>query len=285
MSQKNVFISYSHYDKNYADKIITRLENENIANIYSQENIEFGENFYSALNYSIGSSDIVLLLLSKNSLESRFSDVEKYESIYSLIKKKKIILVPVVVEKCKISNLFLSYEIVDLTKDFELGIKKLIQRIRVIPEISFDNLTFDLFEDLIFDLLKEYGFKNIQKEYRYENGSFDFMAEYVNKSPFGIKSIEKWIIEAKFYKSSRIDINLLKQIRSYLTKTKKISKAILITNSNLTSIVEQYIEDIKIDFNFEILVIDGATLKKLIATRKRLLKKYFNYSRGQNESN
>lgn len=283
--QKKIFISFSHSDKELAMRIKNRLSEANFTNIWTDDNIELGDNFYNSLKYSVESSDIILLLLSKNSIHSQFFEYNSFEPFANQIKKRKIILYPILIGKCNIPSDLLSYEIFDLTKDFESGINKLIQRIRIIPEINFEHFNYRQFEELVYDLLKEYRFKNIQREFRNDFSTFDFLAEYINTTPFGTKYIEKWIIETKFYSHSRIDINLVNQLRSYLTHNKEFSKSILITNSNLTSVVEEYIEDLKKDFNYEIIVIDGAQLKKLIARRKRLLKKYFPITGGIDESN
>ena len=169
---------------------------------------------------------------------------------------------------------FLEFEIINLTINFDKGLQRVIQKLKVIPEISFESFSPIEFERFTYDLLKEFRFKNIHSE---NNRSFDFIADSYAKDIFGIPSKETWMIEVKFYKETRFSINSLQQIVNLHQNLidYKDAKILLITNSILTSVAEEYIEEIKQKENIEIKVLDGVLLKKIISKRKRILKKYF----------
>src|SRR5690606_13965126 len=102
----------------------------------------------------------------------------------------------------------------------------------------------------------------------------DFMAEYFSSNPFRQKRKELWMIETKFYSESRFDIKTIKQVTDlYKYINKEDAKLLLITNSQINSIVEDYLNDIRRENYLEIEVVDGLLLKKLIANKKRILNK------------
>jgi hypothetical protein len=231
--------------------------------------------FTEDLKYKIEASEAVLFILSKDFFRSEWS---KYEFSSSLAEfhKRKINIIPVIIERTSIPSDLLDYEIVNLSNNFESGIEKIVKKLKVIPEISFDNFSSKKFEDLIEDLLKEYDFKNIESQVHTRDHGFDFMADYESKSPFGILVKESWIIEVKFYKQERFSISSIKQLIDYKSNfLRSHARLLLVTNSILTSVVQEYLDNYKKHENIRVEVIDGVQLRHLISKRKRLLDKYF----------
>ncbi len=239
-------------------------------------NLSSDRYMFDEIKYLFQSSDFVLILLSKSLFESSNFRLEYSRDFFYQTRQRKVTIIPVLIEKCDIPSDLIEFEIFSLTNDFEKGFDRLLKRIKAIPEISFDNFSATRFEELVFDLLKAYGFINIQREQTINDKGVDFIAEFLSRSPFGLKTKEVWMIETKFYSESRFDIKAIKQIvELYKHKNKEGAKVLLVTNSQFTSVVEEYLEDLKRSDIIEIDLIDGLLLKKLIAKRSRLLNKYF----------
>ncbi|WP_433763724.1 TIR domain-containing protein [Flavobacterium ginsenosidimutans] len=272
---KRVFLSYSLRDKDKAMLLANKLKNTGLEIITEYENISFGENIFDELKYLLQSNDFVIILLSKALFESSYFKYEFTKNFFQETKKRKISIIPVLIEKCNIPTDFLEYEIINLSSGFDKGLDKLLQRIKTIPEVSFERITPLEFEEIIFDLLQSYGFKNIIREDRINRG-VDFIAEYFSKNPFGQKRKELWMIESKFYSESRFDIRAIKKIvEQYKYINKNDAKLLLVTNSQINSVLEEYLNDVRRVYCLDIEVIDGLLLKKLIANKKRILNKYF----------
>lgn len=274
--RKRIFLSYSYADKQKAMLLDSRLQNIGFDIITDYKDISYGNKIFDEVKYLFQSSDFVLVLLSKSLFQSEYFHFEYTQEFFQETRQRKITVIPVLIEKCNIPSDFLEYEIFNLTTDFDKGIDKLLRRIKTIPEISFDNLNHLDFEELIYDLLKSYGFKNIKREQRFNNRGIDFMAEYFSKNPFGQKQKEFWMIETKFYSESRFDIKTIRQVidlHKYINK--QDAKLLLITNSQINSVVENYLNDIRRENYLDIEVVDGLLLKKLIASKKRIVNKYF----------
>jgi len=271
-SRKRVFVSYSFEDKKIVDQIIQRLLLNGIE-VYYESNLT--SDIREELKYKIEASETVLLILSNNFLKSKWAN-EELSIFLKESHKRKISIIPIIIEKSSIPSNLLDYDIINLSTNFENGLEKIIRKLKVIPEIYFDHFTGNEFEKLISDLLKEYGFKNVQENRIIKGTHVDFLAEFESKSPFGITFKEKWLIETKFYKQERFSINAIKTLIDYKNQLLPADlKLLLVTNSILTSVAQQYLDDYQNIENTQIQVIDGVQLKQLISNRKRLLDKYF----------
>lgn len=273
--KKRIFLLYSYADKEIAFRISEELKKRNIEIISDYNNLRPGTNIINELRYLVESSEIVLLILSKNYFESTYPNKE-LTGFLDETQKRKITIIPILIEKCNLPSDLLDYEVINLSKNFSDGLNKIIQRVQTIPEISFEGFSAYDFEKFIYDLLKEYGFKNVKAEFTNQDMRFDYIGEYSSKNPFGMRKKETWIVEVKFYREERFSINAIRE----LVEIKKgllpaDIKMLLVTNSILTSVAEEYLNDIQKVENIQIDVIDGLLLKKLVSKRKRLLKKYF----------
>ncbi len=275
-SRNRVFISYNHNDSSVAHRISDALQNENIDVVFDYKDISVGENVFDQIRYMYESSETVMVLLSQSLFGSDYFRFEFPKYFFDEARKRKVNIIPVLVEKCQIPSDFLEYEVINLTNDFNKGLQKIIQKLKIIPELSFDYFSPRDFEELSYDILRAYGFKNIQREQRVNDFGIDFIAESYYKDVFGFPSKEIWMIETKFYREERFSISVLHQIVESFKYINRIdAKILLITNSVLTSVADEFIEDIQRSRNIEIKVLDGTKLKKVVSKRKRLLNKYF----------
>ena len=274
--RNRVFISYSYNDREIAHRISDALEREQIDVFIDYKDISVGDNVFDQIRYMYESSETVIVLLSNSLFSSSYFQFEFPQYFFEEARKRKVNVIPILVEKCQVPSDFLEFEIINLTNNFEKGLQRVVQKLKIIPEISFDHFSPMEFEDFTFDFLKAYGFKKIQREERINNLEVDFIAETYAKDIFGIPNKETWMIETKFYREERFSINMLNQIIGlYQYINREDAGILLITNSVLTSVAEEYIKDVKRERNLEIKVVDGTLLKKLVSKRKRLINKYF----------
>lgn len=252
-----------------------QLQSVGLDVVTEYEYTSYEKNIFNEIQYIFQSGDFVVILLSE-SLFHEYFHFKYIQNFFQQARQRKISIIPVFIEKWNVPIDIFEYTIINLATNFIKGIAKLIDLLKVMPDVLFDNFNHREYEELIYDLLKAYGFKNIQKEQESRDAGFDFVAEYFPKNPFGQKRKELWLIETKFYSKSRFDIKTIKQvIERYKYNNKKNANLLLITNSQLNTVVEEYLNDIRVDNNFNIEIIDGLLLKKLIANRKRIANKYF----------
>lgn len=271
--RKKIYLSYCHSDREVALDIERRLREDNIE-VLSSYDIDPGSNIQSNLRYVVESSDIILLVLSKDYFRSAYSEKE-LDIFLNESKERKVSIIPVVIERCKIPWQLKNFNAVYLYNSIDDGVEKLKRQIYVISHVSFDDFSASEFEEFTNLLLKEYGFKNIRRNFSSSGYAIDFVADALTKNPFGFTQKETWIVEVKFYKNERFSINTIKQLFEYKRSMLPLdSKMLLITNSILTSVAEEYLGDIQKHENTQIEVIDGIKLKKLISRRKRLINEF-----------
>lgn len=83
-----IFISYSSYDLNFVNKLVEYIENNNFNCWYAYRNINPGTNWRSHIARAISESDVVLLILSNNSIKSE--DISRELSLAKTCKKQVI---------------------------------------------------------------------------------------------------------------------------------------------------------------------------------------------------
>lgn len=272
-NRKRIFFSYCHADMDMALYTERKLRDLNIE-ILSSFDLEPGANIQSNLKYFVESSDIVLLLLSKEYFNSVHSESELYEFLAES-NKRKVSVIPVAIERCNIPWQLKNLNTINLYNNIDSGIEVLKRQINVLAHVHFDNFSAKRFEEFIYLLLREYGFKNIRHEPQSPDYGIDFIADAFTKNPFGFTQKETWIVEAKFYRNERFSINKIKQLFEHKRRIlPHDSKILLITNSILTSVVQEYVNDLQEYENTQIEVIDGIKLKKLIAKRKKLINEF-----------
>lgn len=90
--RKNVFISYSHQEKEYAQKMKTSLEALNVDVIIDSEHLQAGSDIKSFIENSIGQTSNTISIISSKSLLSSWVSFEVIRTIHSeQISKKQFI--------------------------------------------------------------------------------------------------------------------------------------------------------------------------------------------------
>jgi len=99
--QKKIFISYSHKDKYFLDKLIVYLDILKINNIdyWYDENIRTGDEWSAKIESAIETSHLTICLLSNNFLSSSFIQKREFPAIKDR-KKEGMIIFPVLVKDC-----------------------------------------------------------------------------------------------------------------------------------------------------------------------------------------
>lgn len=274
MKKNRVFISYSWNDKEKVIPIVNSLQESGIDIFMDSIDLNVGQDLEKFIRYNIEGSETIIVFFSKEYINSKWAEFE-LSTAFNELKRRDINIVPVSIDSSPIPEKLRKYHTINLFKSSK-GIERLVQRLNRYKEVTFDDFDYRKFEDLIYDLLKEYKYFNIERPSQTRDVGYDFKAEYKSKSPFGKILNEHWLIEVKFYKKERFSINSIQKLLSYKRQLLPADlKLLLITNSQLTSVAQEYLKDYQKIENTQIEVIDGQFLKNLISNRKRLLDKYF----------
>lgn len=116
-----VLISYSHADATVATKIHSALVTAGIPTWIDRVEVRPGDSFVDEINKALSESSYVLLVVSRNSLASRWVQREWMSALAA----DGTLVIPILLEHCEVPPILRDIQYVDLT-DFEVGIKKIV---------------------------------------------------------------------------------------------------------------------------------------------------------------
>src|SRR5260370_13019704 len=116
------------------------------------------------------------------------------------------------------------------------------------------------FENFVRELLEVSGFTGISKPKR--DQAFDYLAVKLNKSPDGTVTSHRWVVEAKYYGKSSVRRADLDHLLRNMQRV-KADRALLVTNTNLTSFIKDFIATINSETQQRLEVWDGKELASL----------------------
>src|SRR4051812_8731642 len=128
-----VFISYSQHDREIVRKLAADLSNAGIRLWIDEAEIRIGDSIVDKINEGLKSADHVLVVLSQNSLQSRWMQEEIRAALARDPKNAARVLIPVLVDSAVELPPWLSdIKYVDLTdpSTYAAGLQQLIQAIR-----------------------------------------------------------------------------------------------------------------------------------------------------------
>lgn len=116
----NIFISYSHKDKKFVEKLVQSLKVKRFNIFYDDEVINIGDNIKETIIDNIKKCDLIIIVLSENEK----NDFLNYELKLALENNKKII--PIIIEdKVNIPDELKQIKYADFSKEYENNLRQL----------------------------------------------------------------------------------------------------------------------------------------------------------------
>ena len=122
----SIFISHSSIDKPFAHRLIESLEREGHTCWIDEKQIKVGERIIGKIQEGLKDSDYIALLLSSNSVKSKWVEEEWAVQYWEQVNSGKIILLPVLIEQCEIPKLLTGIKYADFTKGYDIGLAGLL---------------------------------------------------------------------------------------------------------------------------------------------------------------
>jgi hypothetical protein len=272
-----VFVSYTSRDKQIAQRIVDILKANHIDVWFAAYELRQEDSIADTIGKAISSRDYLIVLLSPAAVEAPWVQTEINAGLIRELRNRDITVLPVLLADCEIPPVLADIVYLDLRTDFDQGMMRLVQQLKQIPELDFSLLTPSTFEQLIADLLKALGFRNISSLGSSVGNALpaDIVAEYPQSDPFGVTATEMWLVTTKLYKGSRVDLYTLQELSNYLNSTAGRAMALLITNGYVTSVAEAWLKNIEDTTRGRIRLIDGTELKRLLIQHPDIVRQYF----------
>lgn len=122
----SVFISYNHNDSNFAEQLALELTRRDIKVWKDSWRIGVGDSLIQKIQDGLEGSSFLCVIFSKNSLASEWVKREITAGLLREIEEHKVLILPVLIDDCKLPLLVRDKFYADFRGDFEEGLKKLL---------------------------------------------------------------------------------------------------------------------------------------------------------------
>lgn len=121
-----VFISYNHNDGEFAERLALELVRRDIKVWKDSWRIGVGDSLIQKVQDGLEGARFFCIIFSKNSLASEWVKREITAGLLREIESLKVMILPVVIDDCKLPLLIRDKLYADFRGDFDVGLKKLL---------------------------------------------------------------------------------------------------------------------------------------------------------------
>ena len=141
---RDIFVSYSHKDKNKVQNIVTKIKGAGHNVWIDESKLSVSDTISIEIKKNIQKADFVIVFLSLKSVNSLWVKQEIYETLYFELKNKKSKLIPCLIDDCELPIAFTKsknfnriYE--SFIEDEQKSINKVLSLFKSPPRDVFEN--------------------------------------------------------------------------------------------------------------------------------------------------
>lgn len=141
-----IFISHSHRDAEFVDKLALQLVQQKVAVWLDRWELNVGDSLLSRIQGAITGASALLVVLSRASVDSEWVTKEINAGLIRELEEKRTIVLPVLVETCEIPIFLRDKLYADFRSDFDVGLKRVVESVARIANASagrIDAPTYD----------------------------------------------------------------------------------------------------------------------------------------------
>lgn len=127
--RKKIFISYTSDDRDFARTLAVELKEAELNPWLDEWEIRVGDPIIQKVSSGLKKTSLLILILSKKSIQSKWVENEWQAKYWEEISKKKVYVLPVLLEPCEIPVLLKQKKYADFTKDYNEGLESLLYAI------------------------------------------------------------------------------------------------------------------------------------------------------------
>ncbi|RMG31501.1 MAG: TIR domain-containing protein [Bacteroidetes bacterium] len=120
-----IFISHSPQDQLQANRMEEALKQDGHEVFFDTLTLEPGDNMIKKVNEALRGVEVIIMLISENSLQSKQVKQEIQSITLNDISRNRTRVLPVKIDACTIPGYLSDYQLLDLSKDWEYGLRKL----------------------------------------------------------------------------------------------------------------------------------------------------------------
>jgi hypothetical protein len=124
-----IFISYSHADKDFVDRLAGNLVNRNAWVWVDRWELSVGDSIINRVQEAIEKASALLVVLSKSSVASEWCKKEITAGLLRELEERRVVVLPVLLEDCDIPLLLREKLYADFRKGFDDGLRVVLESV------------------------------------------------------------------------------------------------------------------------------------------------------------
>ena len=124
-----VFISYSHSDKEFVDKLATQLVQHNARVWIDRWELNVGDSILNNVQNAIQDASALIVVLSKASVSSEWCKKELSAGLIRELDERRVVVLPALLEDCTVPVFLREKMYADFRRNFDSGLRTLIDAI------------------------------------------------------------------------------------------------------------------------------------------------------------
>lgn len=129
-----LFISYSHENDAFVNKLFARLLEKRVAVWYDRVRIKVGESLLEKIQGAIQESDFLAVVLSEASVRSAWCNEELKAGLLRQLEERRVVVLPLLMEDCDIPLFLREKKYADFRKNFDGGFQELFEAIATVAD-------------------------------------------------------------------------------------------------------------------------------------------------------
>ncbi len=154
----SVFISYSTKDIDFINKLSAVLIKNRIKIWLDKWEMQPGDSLIDKIQKGLTDSSFLLVVLSKNSVESEWCKKEMNSGIIREINEKQVVVIPILLDDCKIPIFLQEKVYADFRNDFNEGLNSLL---KPLSKLFSEHMGRLIGNEIITDFAINWGIQNL----------------------------------------------------------------------------------------------------------------------------
>lgn len=131
-----IFISYSHTDKEFVDKLAIQLVRRNVNVWLDRWELSVGDSLLEKVQDAVDGASALLVILSKASSASEWCKKELSAGLLRELEEKRVVVMPVMLEDCDVPVFARGKMFADFRKNFDVGLRLVVEGIAKVTNPS-----------------------------------------------------------------------------------------------------------------------------------------------------
>lgn len=136
--KKQIFISYSHHDKEFVNRLTIDLGSAGIGVWVDEKEIKVGESISQKVEKGISSCDFFCLVISRHSVNSSWVEREYRIALNKQLSGTTPIILPLRIQDVELPVLLGDTKYADFSMDYDSGLKELLNCDEILSKVGYE---------------------------------------------------------------------------------------------------------------------------------------------------